>query len=496
MVGMSVHSSQFAESGPGNRLFETHDRASLDATCEMAVRLFDMTAAALILVKDKTARLIGGHNLPVKMRTIAWDAPKAPYSEEQRYVLTNAENNSFAQFAFHEAGLPDVGSLLRTPVLQTPTYLVSLMVFGSTQISKPTAKKIKLLDDIVALAQTGIKQIADILADPENDVTVPLTLPEVITKIDAASYAVSLLDSNLRIIATNAHVAKMLGVDAGNLLGMSQYEIDAPSADAVNFLYRQALATMQSPPDFEVIINQKDNVGERIYKLQVTPFSPSDTRDYFLLVLAQDVTSLAHRIHKLSDAIDSDHGVARPADPSQLFLMDTLVKRRSIRQRKNVNFLTLRSWREPIREYQIKALKALKQNITPDLPKAIADELKIEIENLFGKAAFKAIVPMPCGHSRADSCLSLEIARALGLEFSLPVIQAFIPQRAKGVSHPKNNLKRLPLALARIIEEPVLLVDDVATSGAHIEEAVGLLKPTCRAVMAIAWIGGNVAGEA
>jgi predicted amidophosphoribosyltransferase len=38
---------------------------------------------------------------------------------------------------------------------------------------------------------------------------------------------------------------------------------------------------------------------------------------------------------------------------------------------------------------------------------------------------------------------------------------------------------------------PVILVDDVATSGAHIEEAVKLLKPGCGAVLAVVWISGD-----
>ena len=49
------------------------------------------------------------------------------------------------------------------------------------------------------------------------------------------------------------------------------------------------------------------------------------------------------------------------------------------------------------------------------------------------------------------------------------------------------------LELVRTIGEPILLVDDVATSGAHIEEAVKLLKPHCGTVMAVAWIGGDAA---
>jgi hypothetical protein len=31
----------------------------------------------------------------------------------------------------------------------------------------------------------------------------------------------------------------------------------------------------------------------------------------------------------------------------------------------------------------------------------------------------------------------------------------------------------------------------VATSGRHIEECVGILRQTCKTVLAVAWIGGN-----
>ena len=39
------------------------------------------------------------------------------------------------------------------------------------------------------------------------------------------------------------------------------------------------------------------------------------------------------------------------------------------------------------------------------------------------------------------------------------------------------------------VSGPALLVDDVATSGSHIEEAVKLLRPACGSVLAVAWIG-------
>lgn len=298
----------------------------------------------------------------------------------------------------------------------------------------------------------------------------------------------------MSIISANDRAAQTTGVAADRLIGMNHADITEPTANAVNFIYRRALETLESPPDFEISVGA-DGEPARIYRLNVTPFSPIDTRNYYLFVTVEEATRLIARASNLSNAIDEDHGFEAPKDPSQLFLLDTLVKRRAIRQRKTTNYLALRAWRQPIREYQIKALKALKQNIPPELPQAIAREIAVEVDSFFGRAGFKAIVPIPCGHSRGNSCLSLEIARALGAEFGLPVIPAFLRQTVKGSSHPKENTKRPPLTLARIISEPVLLVDDVATSGAHIEEAVKLLKPTCGAVMSIAWIGGDASGK-
>jgi PAS domain S-box-containing protein len=390
--------------------------------------------------------------------------------------------------------LLEVGSLVRAPISQTKSYSLSLLILGSKPIAKPTPKKLKLLADLAALSKTASKTMADILADPGNDITVPLSLAEVEKDIEKSAFAAFIMNADLCIASANQAAEKLTGISKAKLQGQSHAEIIPETAEAVHYLYRRALETMQSPPHFEIVVTDAQN-QKRVFNFNVTPFSPTDTRDYFLLVVIDEITSLVRRTTAVSNAIERDHRALPPTDPSQMFLLETLVKRRAIRHRKSVTYLTLRSWRQPIREYQIKALRALKQNLPADFPKAIAKEIAEEVESLFGKAGFKAIVPMPCSHSSASSCLSLEIARALGQELSLPVIQAFIPQPAKGVSHPKENAKRPPLMLARIIEEPILLIDDVATSGAHIEEATKLLKPTTKAVMSIVWIGGDASDK-
>ncbi len=125
------------------------------------------------------------------------------------------------------------------------------------------------------------------------------------------------------------------------------------------------------------------------------------------------------------------------------------------------------------------------------MPQAIAKEIRVEADALMGLSAFRAIVPISCGHSAEESCLSVEIARALSAQIGAPVIQAFAFQNLPGTSHPKSNTRRPKLELLTPVHEPVLLVDDVATSGAHLEEAVKLLRPHAGSVLAIAWIGGD-----
>ena len=46
------------------------------------------------------------------------------------------------------------------------------------------------------------------------------------------------------------------------------------------------------------------------------------------------------------------------------------------------------------------------------------------------------------------------------------------------------------MRLLEPVNGPVMVVDDVATSGAHIEDAVWLLRASAKAVFAVTWIGG------
>lgn len=183
--------------------------------------------------------------------------------------------------------------------------------------------------------------------------------------------------------------------------------------------------------------------------------------------------------------------VASSYDPLSAFLLDTLVVGTKLHQRNGISYLTLRRWRTSVKPYQISALRVLKQNPPVLLINTIAEEVAAALDTTLGVRACSFVVPMPCSRSRAETCLSLLISEKVASKLRLPTIRALSLDPANGSSHPITATTRPPMRLVEPLSGSALLVDDVATSGAHIEEASKLLRPSAGTVLSIAWIGGN-----
>lgn len=169
------------------------------------------------------------------------------------------------------------------------------------------------------------------------------------------------------------------------------------------------------------------------------------------------------------------------------FLLSTLIRRRSMRIRRNVVYFGVRSWRSPLKGYQISALRALKRNPPSAFVRAVAAEIADEAVRLAGRHAFQSVTAVPCGHSRPDGFshqLGVHVARHL----QLPFAEAFAYRPVSGSSHPKTNVSRPSMQMIAPPGGSTLLVDDVATSGAHIAEAGTMLRKAGTNVTPLAWI--------
>ncbi|MGL4727242.1 MAG: hypothetical protein ACRCWO_00660, partial [Bosea sp. (in: a-proteobacteria)] len=209
-------------------------------------------------------------------------------------------------------------------------------------------------------------------------------------------------------------------------------------------------------------------------------------------VLASDVTAIRARESRLEDSLEqAPFTPPQILDPTVKFLTETLVRRQGLRQRKTISYMTLRAWRKPIRAYQIEALKALKTAPPRALVETAAAEIVEAVERVVGAGAFSEVTHVPCSRSAEEACLSRQIAEEVAARLGKPMVQRLAAPPQKGASHPKENVKRPPLKLLSPADGPCLVIDDVATSGAHIEEAILKLRPSAQSVFAIAWIGGD-----
>ena len=126
-------------------------------------------------------------------------------------------------------------------------------------------------------------------------------------------------------------------------------------------------------------------------------------------------------------------------------------------------------------------------------PELISRITALEIVDLLsqivGATAINQVVSIPPGHSSLpgfSTMIGIEVAQIIDKQY----VQVFdqIATRSQS-SHPKNNVTRGILKQIQPVSGPVLLVDDIATSGSHIEEASKLLRPQAEFIFSIAWIG-------
>jgi hypothetical protein len=174
--------------------------------------------------------------------------------------------------------------------------------------------------------------------------------------------------------------------------------------------------------------------------------------------------------------------------PVSRFLLETLISGQRLHRRGDISYISLRKWRSAVKPYQIDALRALKADVPESFVTAAAEEMVDAVRTIYGDPSKCVIVPVPCGSS-GTNCLSCRIAGRMARVLGIPVVNAFLPiDVPRGSSHPRRNIKRPKMTLLENITQPVILIDDVATSGSHINEAATLLRAASPQVWSMAWI--------
>lgn len=171
-------------------------------------------------------------------------------------------------------------------------------------------------------------------------------------------------------------------------------------------------------------------------------------------------------------------------------LLSGLVGRPAIYSRNGISYVVARNWRADAKSSAVDELKRAKARLcceTCDL--AVADVADVA-RRLYGASPRAVITSVPCGHSRVPDCFGRRLAEGVAAELGIRYVQCWRDRFVKGVSHPKEFHKLPPLEWIRKPSQSVIVVDDVATSGWHLEEALTALRTVGVPASAIAWVGG------
>ncbi len=170
------------------------------------------------------------------------------------------------------------------------------------------------------------------------------------------------------------------------------------------------------------------------------------------------------------------------------FLLDTLLVKQRLLTRGDVSYLALRQWKRSVKSFQVKTMTNLKAEPTALILDTIANELTQATRSLYGNT-FTSVVPVPGGSSGSRTSFSVEIARRvatlLRVDFNNVLAGQIVPL---GASHPKKSILLKPYNLLRPVKGNVLIIDDVATSGRHLELATQAVRKTAKYSTAVVWI--------
>jgi hypothetical protein len=235
-----------------------------------------------------------------------------------------------------------------------------------------------------------------------------------------------------------------------------------------------------------------NDAGKRLF-LDVFPLNFADVGGFAILSVHNGEHAFAlldaHKAYEVRDVATANAawGDDGPG-PVSRFLLATLIRGQRLHRCGDTSYISLRKWRNAVKPFQIDALRALKADVPESLVAAAAEEMVDAVKKIYGDPSSCVIVPVPCGSS-GSNCLSCQIAGRMARVMGIPVVQAFLPiDVPRGSSHPRKNIKRPKMKLVENIKKPIILVDDVATSGSHINEAAMLLRTLSPQVWSLTWI--------
>jgi hypothetical protein len=162
----------------------------------------------------------------------------------------------------------------------------------------------------------------------------------------------------------------------------------------------------------------------------------------------------------------------------------------AIRSRNSIAYLTCRRFSAQNRLGAIRAIKRLKAEANDRETGLAAAEVALLWLRLTDNPGGWTITNIAAGHSGENS-FGARLAVAVAERLSLGFLQVWRDRPIKGSSHPKEFRRLPPLEMLAKPIGATLVIDDVATSGYHMWEAVTALRALNLPAAGIAWISAD-----
>ena len=160
------------------------------------------------------------------------------------------------------------------------------------------------------------------------------------------------------------------------------------------------------------------------------------------------------------------------------------------RARNAVSYLTARRFSAQDRVNAIRAIKRLKAGAGEHETGLAAAEIALLWLRVSGNPGGWTVTNIAAGHSGGNS-FGARLAVAVAERLSLGYLQVWRHRPVRGVSHPKEFRRLPPLDMLAKPIGATLVIDDVATSGWHLEEALTALRSLNLPAVGVAWISAD-----
>jgi hypothetical protein len=166
------------------------------------------------------------------------------------------------------------------------------------------------------------------------------------------------------------------------------------------------------------------------------------------------------------------------------FLTDTLVNKQKLHMSDGMTFVSLLTWRKPIRKYQEQAVAELSGSPPDKLVRSVAAQIADYVRNAHGHQVMKLVAQTAVAAGGPGSLFGNAIARQVAVELNAGFVEAL--SAAADASLVANGLaeqsKPVPAG-------PLLLVDVEAPAARKLQRGLACLRASFHPVYAVIWIG-------